>query len=297
MADTEPIGRQRGEGPKVVALGGGHGLAAALKSARMYASEITGVVSVADDGGSSGRLREELGIPAPGDIRRCLSALAGEDSILATSLEHRFDQGALEGHPVGNLLIAGLAEASGDFAAAIREVARLVRAEGTLVPATVGSVTLAADSDAGVIEGQVTIERATGIHRLRFVDGPPQAFPAAVSALLNADQVILGPGSLYTSVLATAIVPEINAALLETAAQLVFVANVANDRAEARGFGLKEHLGALDDHDIVPDVVLVANGFDQGTAGMPVFEADIAAGDGWSHEPSKLAGALQHILR
>ncbi len=296
---TDRASRLRSLAPRVVALGGGHGLASSLQAAQTYASGIVGVVSVADDGGSSGRLRRELGLPAPGDLRRCLSALASEDSLLARSLEHRFDRGPLEGHPLGNLLIAGLASAGADFQAAITEVARLVGAVGTIYPATTESVTLIAESDLGPIRGQVTIERATGIHGLHFDPADPASPAAAVASILDADQIIIGPGSLFTSVLATAVVPEINEALHRTRAQKVFVANVANDRAEAHGFDLVSHINALASHDVPIDVVLAdgtsTSGSAQWTAGLPVIMAELAAEDGWGHIPDRLGAALSEL--
>ncbi|NNF54379.1 MAG: YvcK family protein [Acidimicrobiales bacterium] len=279
----------------VVALGGGHGLAAALTAVRTYARNVDGVVSVADDGGSSGRLRRELGLPAPGDIRRCLSALSGSRSMLARSLEHRFQAGPLQGHAVGNLIIAGLADASGDFIAAIAEMERLVDAQGRLHPATTGDVTLMADSDVGEISGQVTIERATGIRNLRFTESTVTANPAAVEAIRRADQVVLGPGSLFTSVLATVIVPEIHAAFEEASGMKIFVANIANDRAEARGFGLLEHLDALAAHGVDPDVVLVDASY-VGAGSIPhAVTAPLRGPDNWSHDPLALAAALSAL--
>ncbi len=280
---------------RVVALGGGHGLATALSAIRTYASEVDGIVSVADDGGSSGRLRRELGLPAPGDIRRCLTALSGSRSMLARSLEHRFSAGPLEGHALGNLIIAGLADASGDFTAAIAEMERLVDAQGRLHPATAVPVTLMADSDAGTITGQVTIERATGIRNLRFTDGDARANPSAVRAVLQADHVVLGPGSLFTSVLATAIVPEIREAVAASAGRKIFVANVANDRAEARGFGLREHLEALADHGISPDVVIIDHSHERPGGPFEVVSAAVRGDDGWSHDALALATALAGI--
>lgn len=288
-------------GPQVVAIGGGHGLASVLKAARTYAGDIVGVVSVADDGGSSGRLRSELGLPAPGDLRRCLSALAAEDSVLARSLEHRFDRGALEGHPLGNLLIAGLASATGNFQGAIEEVARLVGATGRLIPATVGSVSLVADSDEGTLIGQVTIERANGIKNLRF--DVPDAHPPqdAIDAILRADQVIIGPGSLYTSVLAVAVVPAIREALRETSAQRVYVANVANERAEVRGFNLPEHIQALHEHGIEADAILACPTVHHVRALAAVAPdvivklAEVSADDGWGHDPQRLGVALREL--
>jgi uncharacterized cofD-like protein len=281
----------------VVALGGGHGLAATLRAARCYAGTLTGVVSVGDDGGSSGRLRAELGVPAPGDVRRCLSAVAGADSLLARSLEHRFDGGPLHGHAVGNLLLAGLTVASGDFLAAVREVARLIDARGEILPATTRPVTLIADSDAGTLVGQVTIEHATGIRDLRFHPADPVPPPGVVEAIERADQVVLGPGSLYTSVLASAVVPLIRDALARTRARRVYVANVAVDKGLARGFGLAEHVEAIAKHGVGIDVVLAPEATPAtGAVAVPVVTARLAAGDGWSHDPDLLAGALARLI-
>jgi uncharacterized cofD-like protein len=292
-----PPPSQSGPGPDVVALGGGHGLAATLRAARCYAGSITGVVSVGDDGGSSGRLRTEIGVAPPGDVRRCLSALATTDSLLTRSLEHRFDEGTLRGHPVGNLLLSGLAVAAGDLQAAIDEVGRLTGAAGRLFPATTVPVTLIADSDHGTLAGQVTIERATGIRNLRFDPAEPPVSSDAVAAVRAADQVLIGPGSLFTSVLATAVVPAIRQALLDTDAQRVFIANVANDKAEARGFGLAEHLDALAQHGLKIDAVVAPIGSDATRLdAVQMHLCDLAASDGWSHDPAKLASALRTVL-
>lgn len=284
-------------GPLVVALGGGHGLAASLSAARFYAREIVGIVSVADDGGSSGRLRRELGVPAPGDLRRCLSALAGDNSLLARSLEHRFDRGSLEGHPIGNLLIAGLTSACGDFETAVREVARLVGAEGEIYPATREAVTLLADSDQGKLCGQVSIERGSNIRNVRFDPANPTSPEAAVQAILDADQVVIGPGSLYTSVLAAAVVPAIRVALLHTRAQRVFVANIANDRGQVMGFDLPEHIETLRQHGIVMDAVVAAPGtFRVDEVDARVVVADVADVDNYQHDPKKLGEILAALL-
>ncbi len=297
MTGRRPSSNSR-PGPRVVALGGGHGLASVLKAARTYAGDIVGIVSVADDGGSSGRLRHELGLPAPGDLRRCLSALAADDSVLAKSLEHRFDRGALEGHAVGNLLIAGLASATGDFQVAIEEVARLIGASGRLIPATTGSVSLVADSDVGELTGQVTIEHASGIRNLRFDTADPEAPEAAIEAIMAADQVVIAPGSLFTSVLAVAVVPSILDALNRTSAQRVYVANVANERADLRGFYLPEHVEALRLHGVVPDAILacpavhLASELASVAPGVVIKLAEVSAEDGWGHDPIKLGVAL-----
>lgn len=272
-------------------------MATTLRAARRYAGAVTGIVSVGDDGGSSGRLRSDLGVAPPGDVRRCLSALATEDSLLARSLEHRFDEGTLQGHPVGNLLLTGLAMVAGNLQDAIDEVGHLVGAAGRIFPATEVPVTLIADSDRGTLAGQVTIERATGITNLRFDPARPPVSAAAIDAVRAADQVLIGPGSLFTSVLATAVVPGIRSALETTSAQRVFIANIATDIGDARGFGLAEHLDALADHHVKIDVVIAPPGAANGPEiAARVIEADVAATDGWSHDPDRLGAVLEAAL-
>ena len=284
--------------PAVVALGGGHGLAASLRAARIYAGSVTGIVSVGDDGGSSGRLRDEFGVAAPGDVRRCISALATSDGLFARSLEYRFSDGDLKGHPIGNLILTGLTMASGDFQQAIEELCRLVEVDGALFPATTVPVRLLADADEGTITGQVTIELATNIRNLRFDPPDPAVDESAIKAVRQADQVIVGPGSLFTSVLATAVVPGIQSALAASAGQRVFVANVANERAMARGFGLAEHLETLDDHGVEIDVVIADSTTPHdGLEGYEVHRAEVAAADGWGHDPERLGTALVDVYR
>ncbi len=287
------------DGPAIVALGGGHGLAATLRAARHYAGTITGIVSVGDDGGSSGRLRAEFGVAPPGDVRRCLSALADNSTLLARSLEHRFEDGTLNGHPIGNLLLIGLAFAAQDLQMAIDEVGRLVGAAGRVFPASEVPVTLIADSDQGTLAGQVTIERATGIGNLRFDPANAPSPPGAIKAVTQADQIIIGPGSLFTSVLACALMPDLLAALQATDSQRVFVANVANEKGDARGFGLRQHIETLAAHGLAVDVVLASDRSARPVDAAdlpPVVGADVAADDGWSHDPAKLGRVLQQLL-
>lgn len=288
------------EGPAIVAIGGGHGLAATLRAVRQYAGSITGIVSVGDDGGSSGRLRAEFGVAPPGDLRRCLSALADDETLLGRSLEHRFADGTLTGHPIGNLLLIGLAFAAGDLQAAIDEVGRLVGAAGRVFPAGEVPVTLIADSDEGTLAGQVTIERATGIRNLRFDPSNARSPVEAVKAVVDADQIIIGPGSLFTSVLACALMPDIRSALAETTAQRIFVANVANEKGDARGFGLREHVEALTEHGLTVDAVLAnaTTAVSQLSVASlpPVVTADLAAQDGWSHDTAKLGAELGRLF-
>jgi len=291
-------------GPAVVAVGGGHGLAVSLRAIRRYARSVAAVVSVADDGGSSGRLRAEApDLPAPGDVRRCLGALAAADSPLAARLEHRFEvDGPLHGHAYGNLLLAALAFGLGSFTEAVAEVSRMTGGVGRVIPATVDAVQLACtptdDPDAEPIVGQVAIAATSGPRRLRL-QPPGAASPAeAVAAVLDADQVVLGPGSLYTSVVAAAIAPDVADALRRTTARRVYVANLWAQEPEAAGFGVAEHVAVLGDHGIPVDVVLAHTATaeaDRLRGAIPVVEAPVADDRGLVHHPERLAAALADL--
>lgn len=288
-----------GSGPRVVALGGGHGLAATLRAVRRYAGDITAVVSVADDGGSSGRLREALGIPAPGDVRRCLVALSEPESLWATTFEHRFDAGAgeLEGHAVGNLVIAGLAAATGDFVAALDEAARLLGAVGRVLPATTTPVVLKATAAGGEVQGQVEVGRAGRIATVGLVPPDPEPPPAALDAIARADQVVLGPGSLFTSVLAVAAVPAVRDALAATAARTVYVCNLRPQVPETEGYDVAAHVEALVAHGVDVDVVLCDPArLPVGTLRTPCVPRPLARADGLGHDPAELAAALADLV-
>ncbi len=284
-------------GPRVVALGGGHGLAATLTAARRYASDVTAVVSVADDGGSSGRLRQAFGIPAPGDLRRCLVALGDPASPWAGFFEHRFDAGELEGHPLGNLVIAGLASALGDFSAALEEAGRLVGSAGRVLPASTVPVVLKADAAGGAVEGQVNVSSAGSISTVSLVPPDAPAPPAAITAIERADQVVLGPGSLFTSVLAAAIVPEVAQALAATSAQKVYVCNLRPQLPETDGFDVGAHVSALAAHGVHPDVVLCHPGaLVQGDCGVEVVERAVAVAGALAHDSALLAAVLAGLV-
>ena len=284
-------------GPRVVALGGGHGLAATLQAARRYAGDITAVVSVADDGGSSGRLREALGIPAPGDIRRCLVALAEPSSLWAATFEHRFAAGELEGHAVGNLVIAGLtAAAGGDFVAALDEAARLLGAAGRVLPATVAPVVLKATAAAGEVEGQVRVGQTSRIAGIGLVPPDPEPPAAVLEAIAAADQVVLGPGSLFTSVLPVAAVPAIRDALAATAARTVYVCNLRPQVPETAGYDVAAHVEALVAHGVDVDVTLCdARHMPVGLMRTPCVDRPLARPGGLAHDPGELAAALADL--
>jgi uncharacterized cofD-like protein len=208
--------RNEHSGPRVVAIGGGHGLATTLRAVRVYAGRITAVVSVADDGGSTGRLRRDLGVLGVGDLRKCLVALASGDGPWPQALEHRFATGELAGHPLGNIMLVGLAESLGDLSAALEEMGRLLGAVGSVIPATTDPVSVMADIGGTAVIGQVAVEsmaRSATVRRVELVPADPPASPAAIEAIARADQIVLAPGSLYTSVLAVLCVPEIRDAI------------------------------------------------------------------------------------
>ncbi|MCA1692020.1 MAG: YvcK family protein [Actinobacteria bacterium] len=290
-------------GPRVVALGGGHGLAATLQAVRRYASDICAIVSVADDGGSSGRLRAAFGIPPPGDLRRCLVALADPASPWTTAFEYRFKGGGLEGHALGNLVIAGLAEANGDFEVALAEAGRVLGATGRVVPATREPVVLKGEirGPDGVtgrwVEGQVAVGQAGRLTGVSLVPADPQTPAAALEALIQADQVVLGPGSLFTSVLAVVVAPVIRQALATTTARKVYVCNLRPQVPETEGFDVAAHLDALRAHGVEVDVVLCQTGaMPRGQLDVPCIEQDVARDDRLAHDPFRLAAALAHLV-
>ncbi len=299
MADSSP-----GSGPRVVALGGGHGLAATLQAARRYAGDVCAIVSVADDGGSSGRLRAAFGIPPPGDLRRCLVALADPSSPWCAAFEHRFEGGGLDGHALGNLVIAGLAEATGDFELALAEAGRVLGAAGRVIPATrepvvlEGQVRTLDGSSCVSVEGQVAVAQAEGIAGVSLVPADPEPPAAALEALAAADQVVMGPGSLYTSVLATVAVPALRQAVLSTPAQRVYVCNLRPQIPETAGYDVAAHVAALRAHGVEVDVVLChPGGLPRGRVDARCVERDLARADGLAHDPAKLAAALVDLAR
>lgn len=289
---------------RVVAIGGGHGLASTLRAVKRYASDITAIVSVADDGGSSGRLRQALGIPAPGDLRRCLVALAGEGTLWAETFEHRFGAGELDGHAVGNLVIAGLAATTADFETALAEAGRLLQITGRVLPATCDPVVLKAavldaEGEPGEVHGQVAVGNTRRIVAVSHVPGDPEAPPAALDAIAHADQLVIGPGSLFTSVLAAAAVPAIRDAIAKSPARRVYVCNLREQHPETTGYDVCAHVDALVAHGVEVDVVLaddegLATGSDDPS--IPIIRRPLANAGRSAHDPARLATALTDLV-
>ena len=292
-----------GKRPSVVALGGGHGLAATLSAARHYAGDLCAIVSVADDGGSSGRLRAAFGIPPPGDLRRCLVALADPESPWTAAFEYRFSAGGLEGHAFGNLVLAGLAEATGDFSQALLEAGRVLGAAGRVLPATTEPVTLKAvvrspDGNGDTsIEGQVAVQETGGIAGVSIVPADARPPDAALEALAAADQVVIGPGSLFTSVLAVVAVPALREALAATPGRKVYVCNLRPQQPETAGYDVAAHVDALQSHGLDVDVVLChPDALPRGIVSVPCIERPVARDDGLAHDPVRLAAALSDLV-
>ncbi len=319
---------------RVVALGGGHGTAVTLRAARRYADEITAIVSVADDGGSTGRLREQLDVVALGDLRKCLVALAEEGSVLAAAFEHRFAGGDLAGHPLGNVVLAGMVEAAGGLVAGIDETAALLGAVGRVLPATAERVVLKAVGHGVEVNGQVAVSRSPRTEQVSLVPegcAPPAEALAAIAA---ADQMVIGPGSLYTSVLAAAAVEGIARAISTARAQRVYVCNLRPQLPETAGYSVADHIAALVRHGVEVDAVLwdpasemevgagaggvdvgegvVGVGVGEGVVGVGVVEGVVGVGvvgggvplvarrlagrNGLVHDPALLASALSELL-
>jgi uncharacterized cofD-like protein len=319
--------RQGQRGPRVVAMGGGHGLSTLLSGLKLYTDHITAIVSVADDGGSSGRIRRDFGILPPGDIRRCLAALSEDEPITAALMDYRFDSGeGLEGHNFGNLLITALANLTGSFEEAIRETSRVLAVRGEIVPPTLTDITLCAElhgvdgQDGRHIAGESRIGHGgMPIKRVYLAPAEAPGYPPAVQAILEADLIIMGPGSLYTSILPVLLVEDIARAVRASSATKVYVCNVATEPGETDHFGAGAHIQALLDHlgQGIFDVALLNN--NQGpadnfapewrgktaivppdggsSAGVRTIGADIINPDNpLRHDPVRLAAELMRIL-
>jgi uncharacterized cofD-like protein len=337
--DTQPLvtklvqQRIASQGPRVVAIGGGHGLAALLRGLKRHTANITAIVTVADDGGSSGRLRKEFGMLPPGDFRMCIGALADDESMVTQLMQYRFGgNSGLSGHSFGNLFIAAMAELTGSFEKAILESSKVVASTGRIVPSTLTDVTLCAEYKeplplplmAGAIEplapvrGESSIGK-TGlpIERVWLEPYDPPAYPDAVRAILEADLIVLGPGSLFTSVMPNLLVPGIVQAIRETSARCVYVCNVATERGETDHLDMSDHVNVLERHmgQGIIDAVLATNrvnpmftppeGVEIVTAqpqargsSAQVVAADLTDdAEPWRHDSMKLAEAVMKILR
>jgi uncharacterized cofD-like protein len=312
--------RRRDRGPQVVAIGGGTGLSTMLRGLKQRTTNLTAVVTVADNGGSSGRIRRSLGIPPPGDLRNCLAALAEDEALLTQLFQYRFAEGDdFKGHAFGNLFVTALAGVTGSFERGLIESGRVLSICGRVVPSTLSDVTLegellGARTDAlQRVSGESEIQSVPGaVWRVWLNPEDVHAYPDAVQALLSADLIVVGPGSLYTSVLPNLLIREIRDALAASRALKIYVCNVATQAGETDGFSVKDHLDAIERHTGIQPFhgVLVSKlparpppegvrwvGRPLPEGGVAVIEKDLADPEGnGHHDPQKLAAALIELL-
>lgn len=310
--------RQRARGPKVVAIGGGTGLSILLRGMKEYSSNLTAIITVADDGGSSGRLRRELGVLPPGDFRNCIAALADAEPLMTELLQYRFGEGmGLNGHSFGNLFIAAMAGVTGNFERAIAESSRVLAVRGQILPSTLEHVTLCAEvagrgEQPRHVEGESRIPQSgLPIERVYLEPSRVRADAQAVRAILQAELIVLGPGSLYTSVLPNLLVEELAEAIRASSALRVYVCNVAIQRGETDGYTVWDHVRAIENHvgpgliDVVvansnmslPEeskgkVELVRPSYNVQSRIPILYEDLIDPVSPWRHHPDKLARCL-----
>ena len=279
VTNTVYVRRARSKGPRIVALGGGTGLSVVLKGLKIYSDNLSAIVSVGDDGGSSGILREQLGVIPPGDFRNCLVALAEDESLVGKLFQYRFSQGeGLQGHSFGNLFIAAMANITGGFDQALIESSKVLSVNGNILPSTLSPIELIAELGGGsTLRGESKIgETGDSIKRLSIDPVGAKAYPKSIDALYNAELIVLGPGSLYTSVLPSLLVSEINEAIAKSNAYKIYVCNVATQLGETSNYGIDEHVSALLEHtregfvDCVIANDLIGVEHDSGISNIPV---------------------------
>jgi uncharacterized cofD-like protein len=241
--------RRLNRGPKIVVVGGGTGLSTLLRGLKDYSSNITAIVTVADDGGSSGRLRREIGVLPPGDIRNCIAALADEEELLTELFQYRFEAGSgLIGHSFGNLFLTAMSEITGDLEQAVAASSKVLAISGKVLPSTLTDVSLWAEMEDGrLIEGESNIPQAGGkIKTIGCMPANPPALPAAVTAIQEAEYIIIGPGSLYTSIIPNLLVPEIRDAIAKADVPRIYVCNIMTQPGETEGFSVGDHIREID---------------------------------------------------
>jgi len=257
--------KQLSRGPRIVAVGGGTGLSVLLSGLKNYTSNIAAVVTVADSGGSSGRLRQQFDVLPPGDIRNCLVALADAPTLMRDLFQFRFDGNSeFSGHSFGNLFLTVMTRLTGDFEKAIKETSKVLALRGQVIPSTLGDVSLVAHyTDGSIVTGEDQIPKARKvINRVSLTPQQPLATPDALKAIKEAQIIILGPGSLYTSIIPNLLIKEITQAIAESEAIKVYVCNVMTQPGETDGFSVSDHIKALlkHSHEQVLDYCVVNNG-------------------------------------
>lgn len=313
--------RRRERGPRIVAIGGGHGLATLLRGLKAYTYNLTAVVTVADDGGSSGRLRESYGILPPGDIRNCLAALSNDEQMLTQLFQYRFSgAGSLDGHSFGNLFITALAEITGSFEGAVAESGKVLSVSGRVLPSTLHDVRLVADMQVPNSLNQVRVQgesripsMAGRVRRVWLEPNDAPAYPPVIKAILNADMIVIGPGSLFTSLLPNLLVHDLLGAIRASRAVKVYVCNIVTQAGETDSFSCYDHVRVLEEHvgDSIFDVLLCNENLtasrNEGDHWVEIdnktlsdsrahFADLINESQPWRHDSTKLAETLISIL-
>lgn len=313
--------RRREHGPRLVAIGGGHGLSTLLRGLKDHTRNLSAIVTVADDGGSSGRLRESLGILPPGDIRNCLAALSNDETLLTQLFQYRFSGSpGLEGHSFGNLFITALTDITGSFEEAVAESGRALSVSGRVLPSTLHNVRLVADMRLPEavneirVEGESKIPTMAGrVRRVWLEPNNPPAFPPALQAILNAELIVVGPGSLYTSLLPNLLVPDLLAAVRASRAVKAYVCNIATQQGETDSYSCYDHVRALEEHvgEDLFDIVLCNENYqgdlgrtsqwvradERSRADARLYCADLIDEErSWRHDAVKLAQVLMDLF-
>ena len=313
--------RRREKGPRVVVIGGGHGISTVLRGLKVYTHNLTAVVSVADDGGSSGELRRSLGILPPGDIRNCLAALSNDEDLLTQLFQYRFSgDSGLKGHSFGNLFISALVDITGSFEEAIIESGRVLSVHGKVIPSTLENVKLIADVQLPFIdteirvEGESRIPKTTGkLRRVWIEPNDATAFPPVIQSILSADMIVVGPGSIYTSILPNLLVPDLLSAFQSSKALKILVCNIATQDGETDQFTSSDHVDTLELNlgEKAFDVIICNNNYiaveSNGVKWVQIDEkrmaddrtycADLLDNENpWRHDSAKLAKALIDLL-
>ncbi|PKR78021.1 hypothetical protein CEY16_08860 [Halalkalibacillus sediminis] len=256
-------------GPKVVVIGGGTGLPVLLRGLRQFPINLSAIVTVADDGGSTGRLRNDLSIPAPGDIRKVIASMSDVEPTLLKLLEHRFDNGdGLSGHSLGNLILAGMTNVTGDFYKGIKEISKVFNVKGRIYPIANENMYLVAEFEDGtVVRGESSIaEVGKPIKRVFYEPSQVQPLPEAVKSIENAELIVIAPGSLYTSILPNLISPEIKNALKRTKAKSVYVCNIMTQHGETSHYKASDHIHAIHRHvedEFMDMIIMHSNSIEQ----------------------------------
>lgn len=295
LSDSEKtVSRSESRLKRVCVVGGGHGLEASLKAALMVAESVVAVVGVSDDGGSSGRIRNIYGLIPPGDMRRCMSSLMPDESKLKRLLEYRFETGELEGHALGNLIFVAALDIAGSTSSASELIGELFGAQGSVYPAANHPLVLGANLKNGrYVKGQVEVHFSEDISEVWIDPADPDVPQRTLDAIMSADLVLLGPGSLFTSVIAACVVPKVKAVLDATSAKKIMVCNLKEQVAETVGLSIADQIDAILRHSIPLDAAVYDPSYsscgDLSTVPVDLLSAKLSTNDGQSHDPKLLA--------